>query len=190
MLDLIPIVESARLPVDPLLGSAQIVLTDILSEPYPGHSVLPNRCRVSYDRRLMPGETPESVLAAFGQLDTKNIQYTVSILAGEEKTYTGKSFQGLKFYPAWKLAEDHALLQSALQGLKKAGIETHLGSYNFCTNAAYSAGIAGLPTLGFGPGFETDAHTVDEKLKISDLIQAAGGFAAMAQAILEDSADD
>src|SRR5271157_831593 len=83
MLDLIPIVESARLPVDPLLGSAQIVLTDILSEPYPGHSVLPNRCRVSYDRRLMPGETPESVLAAFGQLDTKNIQYTVSILAGE-----------------------------------------------------------------------------------------------------------
>ena len=28
------------------------------------------------------------------------------------------------------------------------------GAYRFCTNAAYSAGTAGVPTVGFGPGRE------------------------------------
>jgi len=190
MLDLIRMVEGTPLPSDPVVGSAQIVLTDILSEPYPGHSVVPNRCRVSYDRRLMPGETPESILSGIKKMDTRDIQFTVSIMAGEEKSYTGMTLRGLKFFPAWKFEDDHPLLQSVLRGLKKAGIETRLGSYNFCTNGSYSAGIADLPTIGFGPGFETDAHTVDEKMKISDIIKAANGFSGMVQSILESSTGD
>jgi len=185
MLELIPLVEGAELPSDPVVGSAQMVLTDIVSDPYPGHSVVPNRCRVSYDRRLMPGETPQSILAAFQQLNTKDIQYKASILAGEETSYTGQTLRGMKFFPAWKFVDEHPLVQAALEGLKRAGIETHLGSYNFCTNGSYSAGIAGIPTIGFGPGFETDAHTVDESIKISDLTKSARAFAAMAQSILE-----
>lgn len=194
MLELIPHIEGAELPADPVVGSAQMVLTDIKSEPYPGHSVVPNSCRVSYDRRLMPGETPQSVLAAFEGLPAEahaeahaEAQYHVSILAGEETSYTGQTLRGMKFFPAWKFAEDHILVESALNGLKRAGTETHLGSYNFCTNGSYSAGVAGIPTIGFGPGFETDAHTVDENIKISDLLTAANGFAAAAQAILESA---
>ncbi len=190
MLDLIRIVEGTVLPSDPLVGSAQMVLTDILSAPYPGHSVVPNFCRVSYDRRLMPNETPESVLAAIRSLDTQDIQYTAAILAGEEKSYSGLVLQGLKFFPAWKFAEDEVLVQLALKGLKRVGIETHLGSYNFCTNGSYSAGVAGLPTIGFGPGQETDAHIVDESIAISDILKAAQGYAGLAQAILDSSTSD
>ena len=39
------------------LGDAVMALTDIISEPYPGYSVIPSRCRVTYDRRLLAGET-------------------------------------------------------------------------------------------------------------------------------------
>lgn len=44
------------------------VSTDIISEPYPGHSVIPYRCHATYDRRLLPGERRTEVLAALKSL--------------------------------------------------------------------------------------------------------------------------
>jgi hypothetical protein len=32
----------------------------------------------------------------------------------------------------------------------------------FCANSAYSAGIAGVPTIGFGPETDPDTHKVNE----------------------------
>jgi putative selenium metabolism hydrolase len=179
-------VEAMPLPSQPVVGNAQICLTDIVSEPFPGHSVVPNRCRVSYDRRLVPGETEEDILQSIRTLPAlKGIQFNVTLLRGEEKTYTGKNLQGLKFFPAWSFEEDHPLVTAALQGLHSKGFEPKTGAYGFCTNGAYSAGVAGVPTIGFGPGFETDAHTVNERLKTADIERAAEGFAGMMQSILK-----
>ena len=52
------------------LGPGILELTDIKSAPYPGASVVPNYCRATYDRRLLVGETKESVLAPFRRLST------------------------------------------------------------------------------------------------------------------------
>ncbi len=186
MLRLMQTVEAIPMPSHPAMGSAQICLTDITSEPFPGHSVVPNRCRVSYDRRLVPGETPESVLAGIQYLpELKDIQYTMTVLDGEEKTFTGKTLKGLKFFPAWVFEENHPLVAAALMGLRSNGFEPKFGSYGFCTNGAYSAGIAGVPTIGFGPGTELDAHTVNERMKVSDIERAADGYLGMIQAILD-----
>ncbi len=57
MVKVIQAIEQIDLPYHPLLGPAIMALTDIISDPYPGHSVIPSRCRVTYDRRLLPGET-------------------------------------------------------------------------------------------------------------------------------------
>jgi len=73
MIRLMQAVESAPMPTHPVIGASQITLTDIISEPYPGHSVVPNRCKVSYDRRLIPGEPPreyhrsDSIYTWFGK---------------------------------------------------------------------------------------------------------------------------
>ena len=185
MIHLMEVVEAIPMPSAPLIGAAQICLTDIVSEPFPGHSVVPNRCRVSYDRRLVPGESPDSVLAGIRALpELENIQYQIAVLAGEEKTYTGKVLQGQKFFPAWSFPEDHPLVVSALTGLRDRGFDSQVGAYGFCTNGAYSGGIAGVPTIGFGPGIEPDAHTVNERMKVSDIERASEGFLGMIQAIL------
>lgn len=187
MIRLMEAVEAVPMPSHPAMGNAQICLTDIVSEPFPGHSVVPNRCRVSYDRRLVPGETPESVLAGIQALRAlKDIQYTMTVLDGEERTYTGRNLKGLKFFPAWVFEEDHPLVAAALKGLQASNFETRLGSYGFCTNGAYSAGIAGIPTIGFGPGTELDAHTVNERMKVSDIERAADGYLGLIQAILAE----
>ena len=46
-----------------VLGEGIYELTDIVSSPYPGASVVPERCRATYDHRLLVGETEQSVLA-------------------------------------------------------------------------------------------------------------------------------
>lgn len=185
MIRLMQAVEAIQMPSNPVIGQAQICLTDIVSEPFPGHSVVPNRCRVSYDRRLMPGETPESVLAAIHALpELQHIQYTVAVLNGEEKTYTEKKLEGLKFFPAWIFEAGHPMVQTALGGLRSSGFDPKLSAFGFCTNGSFSAGVAGVPTIGFGPGSEPDAHTVNERMKVTDIESAADGYLGMIQAIL------
>jgi acetylornithine deacetylase/succinyl-diaminopimelate desuccinylase-like protein len=153
------------------------VLTDIISAPYPAHSVIPYRCQVTYDRRLLTGESEENVLREIRQLcEPAAAVLQVDMVAGEDWTYTGVSLQCQKFFPAWLIEEDHYLVKSALSGLAKADLHPEIGVYRFCTNAAYSAGVAGVPTIGYGLGREEDAHTIDESIRIADLFQAANGY--------------
>ena len=107
-----------------------------------------------------------------------------AIAQGEHQTYTGQVIRGDKFFPAWLLAEDEPFVQQAFRGLQQAGLEPEVGAYRFCTNAAYSAGIAGVPTVGFGPATEADAHVVDEHLAIDSLVAAARGYRGIIEATL------
>jgi len=72
-------------------------------------------------------------------------------------------------------------------GLRGIGQEPRVHSYGFCTNATYSAGTAGVPTLGYGPSREELAHVVDEYLEIEDLVAAAAGYGAIATSFLGGS---
>ena len=189
VLDMLPVVAAAAaLPVrsDPLLGPGICALTDIISDPYPAHSVIPSRCRVTYDRRLLPGETAEGVLAEFQVLAAAappGADLRVRIADGAHRTYTGRLLVGPKFLPAWIFPEDHPFVAAALRGLRAAGLDPAIGAYRFCTDAAYSAGIAGVPTVGFGPGREQDAHVVDERVAIADLLAAARGYRGIIEAV-------
>ena len=62
MLRVVAAVERLPMASDPLLGPAVMALTDIISDPYPAYSVIPSRCRVTYDRRLLAGDTADGVL--------------------------------------------------------------------------------------------------------------------------------
>lgn len=184
MLPAVQAIEAMSLPSDPLLGPAIMALTDIISDPYPGHSVIPSRCRVTYDRRLLPGETIESVLGQLQQLPQMD-KVNLSLAQGEHTTYTGATLRHAKFFPAWKLNPEHNFVQAALAGLRSAGLNPQLGAYRFCTNAAYSAGEAGVPTLGFGPSPEGRAHIVDEYIELADLQAAVQGYLGLIEAVLK-----
>ncbi|MBE2236282.1 MAG: YgeY family selenium metabolism-linked hydrolase, partial [Caldilineaceae bacterium] len=112
------------------------------------------------------------------------VQLEAEIGLGEYAAYTGRVFQTEKFFPAWLYAEDHWFVAQALAGLRGAGLQPGLRAYRFCTNAAYSAGLAGVPTIGFGPAEEHDAHVIDERLAIADLLAAARGYRGIIAAAL------
>jgi putative selenium metabolism hydrolase len=184
MLRVVAAVERIPMPSDPFLGAGIMALTDIISDPYPAYSVIPSRCRVTYDRRLMPGETERSVLAAITSLpELAGIELVATVAQGEHTTYTGSLLRGSKFLPAFLFPPDHPFVLTAAQGLRSAGLEPQMGAYRFCTNAAYSAGLAGVPTVGFGPGREEDAHVVDERVSVADLLAAERGYRGMIGAV-------
>ncbi|MCK6624459.1 MAG: YgeY family selenium metabolism-linked hydrolase [Anaerolineae bacterium] len=183
MLPAVQALKELALPSDPLLGPAILALTDIISAPYPGYSVIPSRCRVTYDRRLLAGETIESVIGSIQRLPELT-GVNVAIAQGEHTTYTGAKLRHSKFFPAWKFAADHPFVQRALAGLQVVGLNPSLGAYRFCTNAAYSAGMAGVPTIGFGPSAEGQAHVIDEYIEFEQLYAAARGYLGIIESVL------
>ena len=188
VLDMLRVIQAAEqldMPEDPFMGLGVLGLCDIISDPYPGHSVIPSICRATYDRRFLPGETAESVLASITALpEIADVTLNATIGRGEYRTYTGAMMQCEKFFPAWLLEEKHWLVQASMNGLIDAGLSPEKRAYQFCTNAAYSAGISGVPTVGFGPAKESDAHMINERLKLSDLFGVAAGYSGMISAIL------
>ena len=63
MLRIVDKIRQLQKEKHPILGEGILELTDIKSFPYPGSSVVPDFCKVTYDRRLLVRETEESVLA-------------------------------------------------------------------------------------------------------------------------------
>ena len=178
-------VEKIPLGKHALLGPAILALTDIISEPYPGYSVTPSRCRTTYDRRLLTGETPEGVLNEITSLPAlREIDFTAKIAQSEHRTYTGEKLHADKFFSAWELDDNDSFLQKSLKGLRASGLDPRLTAYRFCTNATYSKGIANVPTIGFGPGAEGDAHVVDERLSLTELEKTARGYRGIIDAVL------
>ncbi|NLC16129.1 MAG: YgeY family selenium metabolism-linked hydrolase [Firmicutes bacterium] len=177
-------------PTHPILGSGILELTDIISYPYPGASVVPDRCRVTLDRRLLVGETQEDVLGVFREIieelktSDPGFKAKVLIATGEARCYTGETIQALRFAPGWLLDDDHPYVTSALAAPKRAGLSPKLSHYSFCTNGSYYAGKAGIPTIGFGASHEHLAHVVDEYVEISQLISACKGYYAICEAML------
>lgn len=182
MARLVSAVEEMALPVDPLLGPAIFEVTDVKSTPYPGLSVVPYRCRATFDRRLLVEDTEESVRREIlGIAQRLGIEVEVSIASAEVATYTGTAFTHRAFAPAWKTPVASPLVQGAVAALQGIGQKAELGHYSFCTNGSGSAGILGIPTIGYGPGREEEAHIVDEFLELEQLYAAAEGYKALAR---------
>ncbi|EEP56301.1 YgeY family selenium metabolism-linked hydrolase [Clostridium butyricum] len=176
---------------DEFLGKGILELTDIKSSPYPGASVVPSYCKATYDRRLLVGETKESVLKPIVELieelrkNKPNVDYKVSYARGKEKCHTGTFIEGERFFPAWCYDENEVFVKNTYEKLKSIGIMPKITNYSFCTNGSHYAGEAGIKTIGFGPSKENIAHTIDEYIEIEQLEKACKGYYVIMDSLLE-----
>ncbi|HEX3722279.1 MAG TPA: YgeY family selenium metabolism-linked hydrolase [Nitrolancea sp.] len=189
MVDVIRGLRELSAPRHDVLGAGILVLTDIMSQPYPALSVVPDRCCATFDRRTLPGETAESVLAAVRELVDRSLagsdaKASIRIADDDFVSYSGARIVASNFASAWFFDETEPIVNRALYGLAQTGIHATLSHYAFCTNGSGTAGRLGIPTIGFGPGDEALAHRVDEYIEIADLGRAARGYAAIAEALL------
>jgi len=191
MAELIAAIRRLAMSSHPVLGQGILELTDIKSSPYPGASVVPDYCRATYDRRLLVGETKESVLLPLVKLleqakaEDPQLAAQVGFASGAEKCYTGAAIAGERFFPGWLYDEQDEFVQAALAGLRAAGLNPEITQYSFCTNGSHYAGEAGIKTIGFGPSRENLAHTIDEYIEVEQLLQAAAGYYGILKSVLQ-----
>ncbi|HEX5469610.1 MAG TPA: YgeY family selenium metabolism-linked hydrolase [Gaiellaceae bacterium] len=188
MADVIAELRSLELPTHPVLGDAILVLTDVISRPYPGLSVVPDRCVATYDRRTLPGEDEEAVLEPVRATLERALARTgasgkTRIADDDFATYTGARLTAPNFAPAWFYDDNAPHVRTALDALREAGLPAELTHYAFCTNGSASAGRLGIPTLGYGPGDEALAHRIDEHIELAELEAGSRGYAALTAAL-------
>jgi acetylornithine deacetylase/succinyl-diaminopimelate desuccinylase-like protein len=103
----------------------------------------------------------------------------------EYTSYTGYRCHGPEYYPAWVVPEHHSLVQAAAHAVREVtGERPAIGKWDFSTDGVYTMGVAGIPTVGLGPGEETQAHTADEHIRLADCYAAAGIYAQLAIELL------
>lgn len=176
-------------PKSPLLGDGITVVTDIISRPYPGSSVIPDHCQITIDRRTLVGETKESLLTEmeealaldFPSHSKENSEFSCTIPIASAPCYTGEPLGGERFFPAWQIEEDASIVRYAYEAMKKAGLSVQGGYYPFCTDGSESAGNRSIPTIGFGPSSPSLAHIIDEYVKFDQVLVAREVYATLAK---------
>ena len=168
-----------RLGGDEFLGKGSVALSEFISGS-PSLCAVADYAKIHLDRRLTWGETKESAVAEIREI-VKDMAAEVIVLQYEETAYTGLRYGMEKYYPTWKIEEDHPLVMSAdkaFNGLfnKKPLID----KWTFSTNGVTINGYYKIPCIGFGPGNEVLAHAPNEKVPVSDLVAASAFYAALA----------
>jgi len=163
------------------LGHGKITVSDLHVQT-PSINAVPDEAVIYIDRRMTFGETKEQVRAQVETLIPDESKDSVKLeeLFYEEPSYTGFVFPVDKYFPAWVLDEDHALVRAGQLAREQIGLPTApSGKWNFSTNGIYWAGKAGIPSIGFGPGDEETAHTVNDSVSLDDMVKATEFYAIL-----------
>jgi len=172
---------SLHLNRDSFLGRGSTAVTDI-SSTASSRNAIPDSCTLCIDRRLTGGETEARALAEVRRIIAREgISADVEVSEYTATSYTGYQCRAREAFPYWATPANSTLVRTAAQAIEKTlGFAPSIGRWEFSTDGTYTAGIAGIPTVGFGPGEERHVHTVDEQIRSDDVVAAAEVYAQLA----------
>jgi putative selenium metabolism hydrolase len=163
------------------LGPGKITVSDMQVKT-PSINAVPDEATIFIDRRLTFGEDKNAAIEQVRALIPPEQRNSLSVetLFYDEPSYTGFVFPVDKYFPAWALDEAHPLVQAGQRARSLLGLpDAPTGKWDFSTNGTYWAGKAGIPSIGFGPGDETTAHTVYDSVPLDDVVKAAEFYALL-----------
>jgi len=171
-----------RLAYDGFLGKGTVTISEIISGS-PSLCAVADYAQLHLDRRLTWGETKESAVTEIEAI-VKDMDATVEVLYYEETAYTGLKYGMEKYYPTWKIEEDHPAVATGVKAFEQLfNKKPVIDKWTFSTNGIATNGMYKIPTIGFGPGNEVLAHAPNEKVPVSDLVAASAFYAAYAYLI-------
>lgn len=180
MADIIKAIEdlNERLPPKPPLGKGSVTISHIRSQS-PSLCAVADGCTIHLDRRLTLGETEASAVQEILDLPAvARAGARVTVLDYAVPSYTGLVYPTKKYYPCWQTGEDEPPVQKAVAAFRSTfDAEPKIGHWTFSTNGVATAGLCGIPTVGFGPGHEHHAHAANEQVEVDHLTRAAAFYA-------------
>jgi len=187
---MLPVLEAifGRMQTDlkshPVLGESSMTVTDCIVRPG-ALSIIPDSCEISIDRRYMPGETIDDLMARFDALFKElqeadpEFRATVQPRVFVERTYTGVEKAMKKYHPPWVTAQDHPLMIKTLDALRAAGQSPRTKYWKFGTDGSMSAGIHGIPTIGYSGAEEKWAHQPKEQVSVDAMLGTIEGYVSI-----------
>lgn len=181
----------ARLPALPMREQAPFgastVAPTLYSTDNTSSNVIPSTARVYLDWRNVPDETPDDVLALLRPLLLEALPHGASgdvrLDTEEMATYTGVRDTVPAIFRSFVTAEDDPVLVTARHALEDLfGRPFPPDIWGFATDGGHLM-AAGIPTIGFGPGDERQAHVADEHIAIDQMVEALAANAALALAL-------
>ncbi len=162
---LIPLIEQFAAELrhstsDPILGPPTLSVGRI--EGGMSANIVPDRCRIEIDRRLIPGEDPAT---APQQLD----DYLRSRVGAETPFTVSRPWL---FAPALSPADSAGIVERLSQAIAAVGRQPVCHSVPFGTDASTIA-LGGIPAVVFGPGDIAKAHTCDEYVPLEEVEMAS-----------------
>ena len=154
--------------VHPLVGAPTVNLATIVGGSAP--NVVPDRCEVEIDRRIVPGEDdPEAVLAPFRRL-------VDDLVAEQPDTRIEVTLRD------WTEAAE-TTGDSTIAELVRDAIGAEVGSpppfvgFTGITDARFYINDAKIPTVIAGPGSLSVAHAANESIRVDEMIAGARAYA-------------
>lgn len=181
-----PLLGQASLNVAAILGYANneavTVLRRALGDKPPG-AVVPDICTIYMDRRRIPGDGLEEVLAAFNE-------FLAALAARDPKLVASASFTPacpeLPSHPPLDTDPHHPLVRICVTlAAKHAGSAHEPKGVPFWSDAALFNDHAKTPAIVFGPGDVSVAHSNHEHVPIAQLRDGARVFTLLAATLLQ-----
>lgn len=154
---------------DPLLGAGS--WNAGLIRGGTGTSMVADSCSLSLDRRLMPGEDPQAILAAL----LAGIR-----AAGIDGDGIAVAAEVTMEMPGFRTSPDHPLVSGAVAALAEVGMDSAVTGWSAACDGGFIARDFGVPVIVLGPGGLNDqAHQVNESVSVAELVAAARAYALM-----------
>lgn len=171
-LSLAPRFEERR---HPLLGPPTLNFGTIHGGDQP--STVAASCLLTLDRRIVPGESFEGVIAELGEL-LNQIELGLPGLSTAIRRVPG----GMATLEHIALATDAEapIARAAARAIAAVGEMSPATAFPAWTDGALLAGFASIPTVLLGPGDLADAHSPRESIAAAEIDQAALIYAALA----------
>jgi acetylornithine deacetylase len=144
---------------DPVLGPPTLSVGRI--DGGQSANIVPDRCRIEIDRRLIPGEEAR-------QAPQQLAQYLRSVV-GQDTPFTVS--EPWLHAPALSPDKSGVLVQRLGDAIRATGREATCGPVPFGTDASTIA-EGGIPSVVFGPGDIAKAHTCDEWVPLAEVEMA------------------
>jgi succinyl-diaminopimelate desuccinylase len=133
-------------------------------------NMVPAWCEVEVDRRTIPGETAEQVLAEFQAIFERQ--------AAEDPSFRAE-LGGQGFSPASEVDPDARVVRAAAAALAGVGLSPEPIGFSGATDARILNLEAGVPAIVLGPGDLALAHSTAERVPVADLLTAARVYARL-----------
>jgi succinyl-diaminopimelate desuccinylase len=125
-------------------------------------NIIPGRCDLVLDRRMIPGETAENVV--------KELKETIQPILEMEKDLRIELKLRPNSWDPYLISEKEPIVQALVGSVKEVtGKEPGIGAKAGCTDGSHLFHLGGVPAALFGPGEAGLSHQADEWVAIDNI---------------------